>query len=58
MVTFEDWKKAVDQAVEVRIGLSSDDLPDCCYADWYEDGISPKTAAARAIRSANGDEDF
>jgi len=51
-LTFEDWMKKVDKIIESRVGLSSDDLPDVCYRDWYDDGISPDRAANRAIKSA------
>lgn len=50
--TFPEWMKAVDEIIERRLGLSSADLPDCCYRDWYDEGVSPLTAAVRAIRNA------
>ena len=52
--TFPEWKKEVNRIVEKRIGLSCDDLEDCCYADWYEDGVSPSEAAGKAIRNSGG----
>ena len=30
----------------------ADDLPDYCYADAFEDGVKPATAARRAIGAA------
>ena len=54
--TFEAWLEAVDAQVEALGGCSVHDLPDCLFADWYADGVSPRTAARRAIRNAN-DED-
>lgn len=51
--TFEHWKRTVDMVLGSIAGLCSDDLPDCCYADWYEDGLSPAAAAKRALRAAN-----
>lgn len=54
--TFEEWMKAVDAHCVAQLGLSVHDLPDCCFADWYEDGIGPKSAARKAIRMANGDD--
>lgn len=50
--SFEEWKKQVDQAINQICGLSSDDLPDQPYRDWCEDGVSPATAARRAVRYA------
>ena len=55
-VTFDAWMTAVDNEIAKRAcGVTSGDLPDCGYADWYEDGVSPKSAASKAIRSANGE---
>ena len=50
--SFEDWMRAVDRAVSSKIGLSVYDLPDCCYRDWYDDGVRPASAASRAIKNA------
>ncbi len=52
--TFEEWLKQVDISLASRCGLSMADLPDCCYRDWYEDGVSPSRAAGRAMRASNG----
>ena len=52
-LTFAEWKSRIDKAVWALVGLSSDDLDDVPLADWYEDGVGPKTAAARAIRWAS-----
>lgn len=49
---FEDWKRLVNKAVVIQTGLSVDDLPDCSYYEWYEQGVSPTTAAKRALKSA------
>jgi hypothetical protein len=51
--TFEEWMKEVDRVIMEKVFLTSDDLPDCCYRDWYEDGVSVRNAANRAIKSAN-----
>ncbi len=50
---FEHWLAKVDAAVEARTGMSLSDLPDCCFRDWYDDGVTPSAAAARVIRNAN-----
>ena len=49
---FAAWMTTVNQYVLDRIGCWADDLPDYCYADAFEDGVSPKSAASRAIRAA------
>lgn len=53
-VSFEAWMRAVDAACEAKCGLSVHDLEDVAFADWYEDGVSAKSAALRAIRSSGG----
>lgn len=50
---FAAWMAAVEAHLDKTCGLSSFDLPDCCYRDWFEDGVSPKRAAAKAMRAAN-----
>ncbi len=51
-MSFEQWMSDVDRKLGFAVGLSSEDLPDCCYRDWYKDGVSAATAARRAIRRA------
>jgi hypothetical protein len=50
--TFEQWMLLVDTLITERCGLSAYDLPDQCYRLWYDEGVSPKTAASRAMRYA------
>lgn len=51
--SFDQWLKEVDAAIKAKfMGLGMLDLPDCPYADWYEDGVTPKGAASRAIKRA------
>jgi len=55
--SFEEWMAAVDALISYALaGLNSSDLPDCCYLDWYDDGVTPKGAAKRALRQFNSDE--
>jgi hypothetical protein len=53
---FGEWMRLVDAAVWSRAGCSILDLPDCPFRDWYDEGLTPRDAAQRAIRNAN-DED-
>lgn len=48
--TLEQWLKEVDAILSKRCGVTRDDLPDCPYADWYSQGVTAKSAAARAIK--------
>ena len=49
---FEQWLAKIDAILLSKIGLSYNDLPDCPYAQWYEDGVTAKGAASRAIKNA------
>ena len=51
---FNAWMSKVDAHIANVCGFTSEDLPDCCYADWFEDGITPSRAAKKAIRFAKG----
>lgn len=53
--TFEQWLKEVDAALVAKCGLGYNDLPDCPYSDWYENGKTAKSAAAAAYRAAKSD---
>lgn len=50
--TFEEWMKAVDQAVQSSIGVSVHDLPDYAFRDAYDDGVAPNRVAKRVIKAA------
>ena len=51
--SFSEWLLAVKKLVSARCGLSLEDLPDVPLADWDAEGVSPRSAAARAVRSAS-----
>lgn len=52
-VTFEAWIREVDSLIAKSAGgLTSGDLPDCPYYDWYDQRVSPAAAAKRAIKLA------
>lgn len=51
---FEQWMQKVNNELTRLCGMASDDLPDCCYADWYEKKVTPMAAAKRAKRNALG----
>jgi hypothetical protein len=48
LLTFEAWMDLVDEICQTKYGVSVYDLADCPYRDWYEDDVTPKSAAARA----------
>ncbi|MES2367034.1 MAG: hypothetical protein V4563_14255 [Pseudomonadota bacterium] len=50
--TFEAWMQQVNSYIDSLCGMTTDDLPDVCYRDWFEDGLKPASAAKRAIRNA------
>lgn len=49
---FRQWKKRVDEEIEKKVGLTADDLPDVDYWGWFQDGVTPKSAANQAVRNA------
>lgn len=52
---FEEWMLLVDVACHKIAGCSIHDLGDCCFDDWFEEGISPTSAASRAIKNELGE---
>ena len=53
--TFETWMAQVDRYLDVLCGLTSDDLADCSYHDWFDDGMTAQRAARKAIRENGGE---
>lgn len=53
-ITFEEWLKMIDVALGF---ISKDDLPDVAFADFYEEGMSPREVA-RDLLEENGFGDF
>jgi hypothetical protein len=44
--------KEVNEACDRIACVSVNDLPDCCFRDWFEDDVKPVQAARRAVRNA------
>ncbi|HUS47381.1 MAG TPA: hypothetical protein VM098_04645 [Phycisphaerae bacterium] len=53
--SYEAWRAAADQRMQAKHGIALDDLPDCCYRDWYNDGVSVASAVKKAVSNAGGD---
>jgi hypothetical protein len=51
---FKVWMRKVDAVLAKRFGLTTADLDDCLYDDWFADGMAAATAAAKAYRNAGG----
>lgn len=51
-VAFPAWMAAVNAAVIEKCGLCAADLPDWPYMPAWERGVSPKSAAAKAVKAA------
>jgi hypothetical protein len=47
-ITFDEWKRRINAICWKRYGVDIDDLPDCPFMDWYEDGCTPSDAANMA----------
>lgn len=44
-MTFEEWMQAVDRVLVGNCGLSSADMEDFCYRDFYDDAFTPEETA-------------
>jgi hypothetical protein len=51
---FETWMNKVDNILTRMIGLDSNDLPDQCYRDMFDDNMSP----VQAVRQVQENEGF
>lgn len=52
-LTFEEWMSNVDQEISNRCGgLTSRDLPDQTYWDWWDSGEDTLDAAYMALEDA------
>lgn len=50
-MTFTQWMGRVDQKIGEQLGgMTHEDIPDCCYRDWYEDNMTPAQAAKQAVK--------
>lgn len=45
---FDTWLDKVDALFRKRTGLSIHDMPDWCWSDFYDDGLTPAEALAVA----------
>ena len=52
---FSKWMGKVNARLIEKTGMTSEDLPDCCYRDWFDDGMQPRSAAAQVIKAAKGE---
>tara|TARA_R110002020_G_C15921757_1_gene742917 strand:- start:302 stop:511 length:210 start_codon:yes stop_codon:yes gene_type:complete len=41
---FDAWMNRVDRILIASIGLSSNDMPDCCWRDMFQDDMTPDDA--------------
>lgn len=52
IMTFEQWMKQVDSLIAVNYGgLTSEDLPDYCWYDLFEDEYTPQEAVEDYIEA-------
>ncbi len=51
-IAYEQWMRQVSQEIISKCGMTADDIDDWCYTNDYEEGMSSKRSAARAIRNA------
>lgn len=41
---YDEWIRHVDRAVQKRVGVSLDELPDWLSRDAFDEGLTPKEA--------------
>ena len=52
MSEFNNWMNLVNMEIErLTGGLSSDDLTDACYCDWFDSGATPAEMAGIALEA-------
>lgn len=49
--TFKDWMKEVDEWLLAECGLSSSDLADQTWHDWYDSDMSPEEAGQECLEN-------
>jgi hypothetical protein len=50
--SYEAWKRLVDAEIQRRTGMTADDIDDWRYTRDFDEGVSAKRSAARAIKNA------
>lgn len=51
MERFDEWMKLVDKEIDRIVSLSSGDLADQTYRDWFNDGYTPEAAAEECLEN-------
>lgn len=46
---FNEWMRNVDAELAAKLGAVSDDLPDQCYRDYFDSGMSPGDAVEEVL---------
>ena len=48
---FKEWMGIVDRKIQGLTGMSVDDLPDQCYRDWFDSGMTASEAAREIMEN-------
>ncbi|ASJ79591.1 hypothetical protein SEA_KALNOKY_88 [Mycobacterium phage Kalnoky] len=51
-MSFEEWMRRVDRVMLAVTGLTHRDIADWNYRDAYDDDVSPRTAALKALANS------
>ena len=46
--TFEEWMRAVEHVMVMKIGLGPNDMADARWRDWFEEGFTVQQAIEEA----------
>ena len=41
-MTFDDWMERIDRCCQLDFGMSIHDLPDLCFRDAFDSGLTPE----------------
>jgi len=39
-MTFTEWLNYLDRLIQAKTDMSMNDFQDCCYRDWFDDGLN------------------
>ena len=59
MDDFDIWMNQIDKMIADKLlGLTTSDLPDMAYMDWFEDGYTPKEAVKEIFEELHDEIPF
>lgn len=50
--SFESFMQAIDELLIKKLGVTSADLPDRCYADYFDDGLRARDVVEEILEGS------